>query len=78
MERNARPCQLLNRNGRPEILMNCLSILFHFLGRGVLVSSASGGRNAVAILGAGPIGNAREEGMGGGRATPAGEWCPGE
>lgn len=60
------------------MLISTLSTLFHLLGRGVLVSNARGGRKAVAILGAGPIGKGRDEGTGGGSETPAGEWCPGE
>lgn len=50
----------------PVTLVSSLTTRFHLRGRGVRVSSAIGGRNVVAILGAGPIGNGREDGTGGG------------
>lgn len=55
------------------ILVNSLTFFVHARGRGVLLSSTMGGKNAVAILGGAPMGNARDAAGGGSELRGAGE-----
>lgn len=73
MGRDSRPIHILNLRGIPVILVNSLTFFVHARGRGVLLSSTMGGKNAVAILGGAPMGNARDAAGGGSELRGAGE-----